>query len=192
MIYGAVGNAYNDGVSEVSTVPAKLITLTLLFCGVLALMGGLCAVSCAQPTASDRHDWQTYTNVRFNYKLCYPQDLFVPQGESDNSDGQKFLGKDGASLVVYGQNNALNESLKDASDDTASRLAGPSGKITYKVVKLNWSVISGQNGQKLFYAKTLYSHQQFKSFELVYDSSSALVYEPVIRRLNACFADLGR
>lgn len=133
--------------------------------------------------------WKTYTNVRFNYELCYPPDLLVPQGESANSDGQKFQSKDDASLIVYGQNNVLNRSLKDALEDVASRLAGSSGKVTYRVLKPNWFVVSGQNGQKLFYAKTLYSHNQFKSFELVYDSSTAAVYDPVVRRLNSCFVD---
>ena len=52
----------------------------------------------------------------------------VPQGEPDNGDGQKFLARDGAELVVYGSNNALDESLKNTLADAGARLAGPSGK----------------------------------------------------------------
>ena len=172
--------------------PTKVTTLLLLVCGALGL--GVCESGLlrAQEVATDHHAWKFYANVRFNYGVCYPEDLLIPQGEAQNSDGQKFLAKDGASLVVYGQNNSLNEPLKDALQDTASRLAGKSGKVTYKVIKPTWFVVSGQNGQKVFYAKTLYSHDQFKSFELVYDNSTAALYEPVIRRLNACFVDLSR
>ena len=114
----------------------------------------------------------------------------APQGEADNSDGEKFLANDGGKLIVFGSNNALNEPLKNIFADTSSRLAGPSGKVTYKVLKPKWFVISGQNGATVFYAKMLYSHGQFKSFELTYDGSAAAMYEPVILRIAECFADL--
>jgi hypothetical protein len=130
--------------------------------------------------------------VRFQYKICYPADLMVPQGEPDNSDGQKFLAHDGASLIVYGSNNALDEPLKKTLADTGSRLAGPSGKVTYKVLKANWFVVSGQNEQTVFYLKVLYSHGQSKSFELTYDRSAGALYEPLIGHLAACFTDLDR
>jgi hypothetical protein len=64
-------------------------------------------------------------------------------GQPDNSDGQKFLAHDGASLIVHGSNNALDESLKKMLADTGSRLADPSGKVTYKMLKANWFVVSG-------------------------------------------------
>jgi hypothetical protein len=146
----------------------------------------------AHDPSARRHVWKTYTNVRFQYAVCYPEDLLVPQGESENGDGQRFAAKDGAQLIVFGQNNALNTPLKDVLADTASRLAGGSGKMTSKVLKGNWFLVSGQNGQTVFYAKTLYSQNQLKSFELTYNLSSAAVYEPLIRRLTACFADLER
>ena len=39
--------------------------------------------------------WKTYTNARFGYSISYPADVLMPQGESDNGDGQKFLSRDG-------------------------------------------------------------------------------------------------
>jgi hypothetical protein len=146
----------------------------------------------AQAPQTDRHTWKVYTNVRFRYSICYAQDLLVPQGEAENADGQKFLSKDGATLIVFGQNNALNQSLKDALEQTASRLAGASGKVTYKVIKPDWFVVSGNNKQSVFYAKTLYADEQFKSFELTYDGSASSVYKPVITRLAACFVNTER
>jgi hypothetical protein len=126
----------------------------------------------------DRHIWKSYTNVRFQYQICYPADLLVPQGEAENSDGQKLLANDGAQLIVYGSNNALDESLKEMLADTESRLTGTSGKVTYKVLKRNWFVVSGQNEQTVFYSKVLYRHGQFKSFELTYDRSAGALYAP--------------
>jgi hypothetical protein len=146
----------------------------------------------AQAPAADRHTWKVYTNVRFQYSICYPQDLLVPQGESENSDGQRFLGKDGAKLVVFGRNNVLNEPLKNAQEETGTRLVGASGKVTYKAIKPGWFVVSGQKERSVFYAKTLYAHKQFKSFELTYDSRASAVYKPVITRLVGCFVNTGR
>jgi hypothetical protein len=68
--------------------------------------------------------------------------LLVPQGEWANSDGQKFLAADGRQLIVFGSNNALNEPLKNAFAATGSRLAVPSGKVTYRVLKPDWFVVS--------------------------------------------------
>jgi hypothetical protein len=150
----------------------------------------VCGVLLSQALPADDHAWKTYTNARFRYGICYPADLLVPQGEADNSDGQAFLAKDGAKLLVYGSNNALNQTLKNVLDDTASRLARDSGKVTYKAIKRNWFVVSGQDQQTVFYAKTIYAREQFKSFELTYDSSLSAVYKPVLNRLAGCFADL--
>ena len=134
-----------------------------------------------------------YVNVRFQYAICYPQDLFVPQGEPANSYGQRFLSnKDSAELAAYGGNNALDQTLGERLSDTANRLADSSGKVTYKVQKVNWFVLSGQNGQAIFYTKTLFSHDQFKSFELTYDRSAAALYNPLVGRIASCFTDLTR
>lgn len=141
----------------------------------------------AQTPAAVHHNWKTYTNVRFQYSVCYPDDLLVPQGEAENSDGQTFLAKDGAKLVVFGRNNALNQSLKEAFEDTASRLSGSSGKVTYKLVKPSWFVVSGEKGQTVFYAKMLAADQMFKSFEITYDSKLSTTYSPVVSRLASCF-----
>jgi hypothetical protein len=146
----------------------------------------------AQSPAADHHVWKVYTNVRFQYSICYPQDLLVPEDEVENSDGRKFLAKDGAKLVVFGRNNALNDPLKDALEDTASRLAGASGQVTYRALKPDWFVVSGRNEQSIFYAKTIYAHEQFKSFELTYDSGASAVYKPVITRLAGCFVNTAR
>ncbi len=117
--------------------------------------------------------------------------MFVPQGEAENSDGQRFLAKDGAQLLVFGTNNALDESLKQRLLDTA-RLLGASGKVTYKVLKPTWFVVSGENDDTDFYAKTYYRRGQFKSFELTYEHSVAAMYELLIGRIVGCFTDLGR
>jgi hypothetical protein len=160
-----------------------------------ALVGSTAAtgqVRGAAPPANDRHTFARYVNVRFQYAICYPKDLLVPQGEAANSDGQRFLSKDGAELIVYGSNNALDETLKQRMSETETRLAGAAGKATYKAQKANWFVLSGQNGQTVFYVKTLLNRDQFKAFELTYDHSQAVLYDPLVSRFVSCFSDLAR
>jgi hypothetical protein len=147
------------------------------------------ALLSGQTPATEHHSWKVYTNVRFQYSICYPEDLLVPQGEAANSDGQKFLAKDGAQLIVFGQNNTLNESLKQVRAETASRLAGASGKITYQAITAGWFVVSGQKERSIFYSKTLYAHEQFKSFELTYNSGLSAIYKPLLTRLAGCFVN---
>ena len=59
------------------------------------ILSGDPAIPPAHEAAASDHVWKSYTNERFQYAICYPEDLLVPQGESPNSDGQKFLTKDG-------------------------------------------------------------------------------------------------
>lgn len=111
----------------------------------------------------------------------------TPRPEAPNSDGRMFTAADGAQLRVYGGNNVLETSTADAAADTANRLAGPSGQTTYRVVKTGWFVVSGTSGKGEFYAKSIHSGDEAKSFELTYPTSAATTWRPVAGRLNACF-----
>jgi hypothetical protein len=144
----------------------------------------------AQESASDQHDWKVYTNAKLQYAICYPQDLLVPQGESDAGDGQTFLAKDGAKLIVFGQNNVLGETLKGWFEENTSNLVGGSGKVTYKVSKPNLRVVSGLNGSTIFYAKAIFASGKFKEFILTYNVGQAVIYKPVVKRLTTgCFVN---
>lgn len=133
------------------------------------------------------HVWKTYVNVHFNYSVCYPADLLTPQPESPNSDGRKFVGKDGATMLAYGSNNVLDTPAATAAKQTGARLAGTSGKITYSAVRPKWFVVSGSSDAANFYAKSLYSGDQVKAFELTYPTSAAATWSRIAGTLNQCF-----
>jgi hypothetical protein len=154
--------------------------------------GALSLQALAKEPRNDGHSWERYTNVRFQYGICYPKDVLSAQREADNSDGRKFTGKDGAELAVWGSNNALDSTLKKEADETAKRLAGPTGRVTYRAARSNWVVISGENGTRLFYGKIVYNRKadQFKEFEMTYDKSQAALYNPIVGKISGCFADL--
>jgi hypothetical protein len=170
---------------------AKTLEKTLSELSNLAAVLFLLTASALVAQSAQQHVWKTYTNVRFEYSICYPADLLIPRNEAANSDGRRFTTKD-AQLLVYGRHNVLNETLGEALIDASAMLAGPHGRVTYKVLKRRWFVISGVNERFVFFAKTIASHDQFKAFELTYRRSEATTYSPLVERISSCFTDLAR
>lgn len=165
-----------------------LFAMALLVIGGFGLFG-VPAVK-AQELASDHHDWKVYTNTKYQYAICYPEDLLAPQGESDAGDGQTFLAKDGAKLIVFASLGLADIPLKQRVNSVISDLTGTSGKVTYKLVKPNWFVISGQKQQMVYYTKATYTRDHFKQFILTYNVGQSSVYDPVIKRLaSGCFVN---
>ncbi len=142
-------------------------------------------VGCNATAAAARY--KVYVNVRYHYAICYPTDLLHPQGEADNSDGQTFRSRDGAELSVFGRNNVDGSSLQQTVDGDSGDIAGPSGVITYRAHKADWSVYSGRKGVLDFYSKTIRRKDQFLIFELTYPHGAAAAYRPVIQKLIQCF-----
>ena len=135
--------------------------------------------------------WGNYTNTRFQYTIRYPRDLLIPQGESDSGDGQRFLGRDGATLTVWGRHNTRGQTLAQFETDTVSRLAGDSGTATCRRRHPTWFVVSGITDDEIFYAKTLLVVDIQKSFEFTYPREKADVYSAVTASIASRFRSLG-
>jgi len=139
----------------------------------------LLALTSAQAQAPT---YKTYSNARFSYSISYPSSL-VPQGESENGDGQKFRSSDGRiELIVFGSNNALNQTLKGMYDETRG-----TGKVNYEVLKPGWFVVSGVDNGKIFYQKTILRENVFKTFRIEYDESVKQQWDPITARIGRSF-----
>ena len=121
-------------------------------------------------------EYETYFNSRFDYSISYPAQLLKPQGESTNGDGQRFLSQDGrCELLVYGSNNVLNDSLRQVYDEEISRNSKhPHRVVSYRVLKADWFVVSGTDGERVFYRKTLLKNGVFKTFSIEYDKNQKI------------------
>lgn len=128
-------------------------------------------------------NYETYCNSRFSYCIDYPTTL-IPQGEAFNGDGQKFTSKDKkATLTVWGINDALDSGIKGSFEEYRK-----DKKITYKVLKNNWFIISGYTPKgNIFYQKTMLIDGVFKTFILEYDISEKATYDKVCQRLLNSF-----
>lgn len=127
--------------------------------------------------------YKTYANARFGYSVSYPANILIPQGEADNGDGQAFRSQDGkAEMRVFGRYNVQNETLRSAFN------AAQEGKsVTYKVLRGNFYVVSGHDGGKIFYEKTMLKGDTFKTFMIEYDESEASTYDAITARVARSF-----
>ena len=131
--------------------------------------------------AQGRHEYRTYHNARFDYSVSYPADLLIPQGESVNGDGQRFLSKDGRTeLAVYGSYNSLDQTLNDVLTQESERSPDhPNRVVTYKVLRGDWFVVSGIEDRRIFYQKTMLRGSTFKTFRIEYDESQKQTFDSI-------------
>jgi hypothetical protein len=148
------------------------------------LAAALGSLAFANPAAAAQ--WKTYDNSRFLYEICYPADLLTPQPEADNNDGRVFTGADGANLRVWGNYNAADYSLAAV----AKELAPDGATVSYRHVTKTSAVVSGKDGDAIFYAKVLFEKGDsgtLRSFILAYPAAKAATYNPIALRLATCF-----
>ena len=157
------------------SIAASLAALTLFVLGV--------------PAAAAQHSYRTYHNARFDFSISYPADVLIPQGEPANHDGQKFRSRDGrAEMLVYGSNNALNQTLRQLySEETNPSADHPQRTVSYKTLKGNWFVVSGIEDGKVFYQKTMLSRGVFKTFRIEYDESQKDPYDSLTAQMVRSF-----
>ncbi len=135
-----------------------------------------------------RNEFKTYQNARFDYSIAYPPHL-VPQGESENGDGQKFLSQDGRTeMLVYGAQNSLDQSLRKAFEEAkAHSPEHPNRRTTYQVMRRDWFVVSRIDDGRVFYQKTFLRNGVFKTFRIEYDESQKKVMDSLTSQIAASF-----
>lgn len=128
-----------------------------------------------------------YANHKYGYVLAWPKGLLTPQGESDAGDGQVFAAPDGrAELRCWaGFNDVLETTIPAA---LAEAVAEPGRQVTYRHRGKDFFVVSGLEGGKIFYRKTVLAHGVLASFELAYDPAQKALFDPVVRDLAASFS----
>jgi hypothetical protein len=167
--------------------------LTTLLLALVAFQG----ISAKEPTqetkakldrvCSRTAEYACYTNHKYGYVLAWPRHLLKPLGESDAGDGQVFTALRGrAELRCWaGFNDVLEQTIPQAF---AQALNEPGRRVTYQHMGKDFFVISGLEGQDIFYRKTLLAHDILASFEFVYEPSSKVLLDPVIRDMSSSFS----
>lgn len=124
--------------------------------------------------------YRTYHNARFDYSISYPLKLLIPQGESVNGDGQRFLSRDGKTeMLVYGSHNSMNQSLREVYDESGLTVEHPNRLVTYHVLRTDWFVVSGAENGRVFYQKTMLRNGIFKTFRIEYDEDQKQIFDSI-------------
>ncbi len=159
------------------------LSILLLLC--------LIVLAVALPLSSEARaqaGYRTYRNARFDYSISYPANVLIPQGEAANGDGQKFLSKDGSvEMLVYGSNNALDQTLRQVYQGETSAAEHPNRTITYQVLRADWFVVSGVDGNRVFYQKTFLRRGVFKTFRIEYDQSQKASFDSITATISRSF-----
>lgn len=150
----------------------------------------LCSISTCYSQTFTPSEIDTYCNSRLSYSIKFPKNILYLQNESANGDGLKIMSKDEkAILLVYGSNNALDESLLDIflEESAGGTYNNPKKVVTYKVMSSNWFAVSGYDSGNVFYIKTFLVNEQFKTFHFTYPESQRKLYDSVTKLLSQSF-----
>ena len=158
--------------------------LTLLMAAALTAGVGTAAMS------SDDPKWGTYGNSRYGYTLCYPMHLVTPEPESDNGDGRIFVGRNDASIRVWGASNAETWTIKRAMNWRMDQFRKDGGKISYKKRNKDNFVFSGTRDGMILYHKGILEHGQWRSVELSYKPADRKIWDPVVTRVAGCLDEM--
>ena len=117
---------------------------------------GVFAAALAGSALADAHKWLPYKNPRFGTQGVYPADIFKPLEPPANGAGRSFGAKDGASIVIQGMFNSLDDKSPKA---LAKEYYGPDShpNVAYESSGKDWFVISGTRGQTVYYEKVILS-----------------------------------
>ncbi len=135
------------------------------------------------PSIKQRVNYRTYSNARYRFSIAYPVGILVPQGESDNGDGQKFSSRSGSATLLAFGSNRMDRTLHDEF-----QTAQENRNVTYRVLKRDMFVVSGIANGKIFYQKTLLRGVSFKTFIIEYDKQERATFDPITSRIARSFA----
>lgn len=134
-------------------------------------------------TNEEQTEYKLYTNERYGFSIKYPS--FFLMGELPaNGDGITMHSPDNSvELTVFGSNNVFNETAASSYN----KLTKESSNITYKTQQGNWYVVSGIEGDKIFYEKYVVGNGSINAFIIKYPSSKTKEYDSTVNVLNSSF-----
>ncbi len=138
--------------------------------------------------------YKTYNNDTYNFSIDYPLGILIPQGESGSGDGQVFKSKDEkCTLWVYrdfrDNMSETSYNLKSAYQDDIRKdnPNHPKREITYSRASKDFYVISGTEGNKIFYQKTIMKNNQLVTFLLEHKKSEKEEYQLITEHISRSF-----
>lgn len=109
-------------------------------------------------TEDEKIMFSSYYNERFEFGLDYP-DFLIPQGESDNGDGQKFISDDGLIQMWAYIDYKMNKTFDGVpSVDEAYEADKNMDNVIKSLEEYNYYYIYGKIDDKTLFAKYTFFH----------------------------------
>ncbi|MEO1217367.1 MAG: hypothetical protein AAFY45_27820 [Bacteroidota bacterium] len=129
--------------------------------------------------------YKTYQNVRFEFCLDVPYQIFEAQRPPENGDGLRFLSRYGESLLITHGGHSLGKSLKQEMEfelETGD-FRDRKREITYERIAEDFFILSGYVGEKIFYQRTHLENKIFKSLYLEYPKAEKERFNEIISHM---------
>lgn len=171
---------------------ALIIAVSIVACGGNANKGAEADSSTEDDAATKKKTLVagSYTNETLGYTITYPKDVLVLQSETENTDEQVFLHKDSnAKLRIFkdtrkdkgGNILSLNDAFE--ADKKVSKR-----QVSYSTLKPLFYVVSGvDNGNEIFYQKTIPAQGTLVTAVLTYTKDEKSVFDPIVPALFGSF-----
>jgi peptidoglycan hydrolase-like protein with peptidoglycan-binding domain len=127
--------------------------------------------------------WKLVTDPVTGSRLGIPTKL-VPQQTSD-ADGTKWTSPTGTIQVLLGRRKEAGPTTAKIADEEKKNT--PGRKIDYTVVKPDFVVLSGMQGQKKFYLRGTFKGDEVRVMTILYDQATENTVEPVVIAMSSAF-----
>lgn len=140
----------------------------------------------SKTTYISKVDYIEYCNDRFDFCILYPND-FIPQGQSQNGDGQEFLSRDGKiSILFYGS--LVDDEFNTMDMNFKHLVKNENIQVSYQLKKDSYYVVSGIkhiNGEEyIYYHKTIEKENILLNWMITYPVSEQHIYDSYCILIN--------
>lgn len=166
----------------ISGVIVLALAVAVISCGGNANKENEKDASAEQVVVSNRVAAGTFTNEQLGYSISYPKDILLPQDASANGEEQIFKGAGKAELRIY-SDKRVDKSGTPLSFNTAYEedIADKKGRqIAHSALSPNYYVISGLDGDMLYYQKTIFTKAALVTAVLKYPKEEKDTYNAMI------------
>jgi hypothetical protein len=140
----------------------------------------------AVPSGPVGSRYTQYTNQAQGISFVYPEDVLTPLGGSADGGSQTFASADGRTVVaVSAQPNTAGTSLADAYAQAARKDVGR--EVTYTASGSRWYVVSGYEGDTLFYEKVVLGDGAFKSLRITFPRAYRAAHYDMVEAMSNSF-----
>jgi hypothetical protein len=137
----------------------------------------------------DAPSTETYRNERFGFELAYPSAVFEPSEEPEGGQGMAFTSRDGAAkLLVSAGQNTTGETLGSYRRFVLSK-SYRDARIDYAPVRSSWFVLSGTNGDTMFYERITFrcGGRMIYGWQMTYPVAERQIYDPIVEAVHRSY-----